>query len=107
VVTGEWPPRPVDWESMTRAQRKTWKKRGDKQRGCPITCDLGGALLPPSLGKEVRIAAAHGMAEAAGVGAAQATGAKAAAEAESVTAGVPSGQRPKPANWESMTKAQL
>jgi len=32
-------------------------------------------------------------------GRAVATGAKAAAEAESVTDGAPSGQRPKPANW--------
>jgi len=28
------------------------------------------------------------------------------AEAESVTHGEPSGKRPKPANWGSMTKAQ-
>ena len=34
------------------------------------------------------------------------TGAKAAAEAESVTHKAPSGKRPKPANWESMTKTQ-
>jgi len=38
-------------------------------------------------------------------GGAAATGPKAAAKAESVTDGAPSGQRPKPANWESMTKA--
>jgi len=89
VMTGVLPPRPVDWESMTRTQRKTWKNRGGKQRGCPGPCDLGGALLPPSLGAVVGVAAAHEMAEAAGVGAAQATGAKAAVEAESVTAGAP------------------
>ena len=39
-------------------------------------------------------------------GGAAETGAKAAAEAESMTDGAPSGQRLKPANWESMTKAQ-
>ena len=39
-------------------------------------------------------------------GGAAATGAKAAAEAKPVTDGAPSGQRPKPVNWGSMTKAQ-
>ena len=39
-------------------------------------------------------------------GGAAATGAKAAAEAESVADGAPSSQRPKPAKWGSMTKAQ-
>jgi len=37
---------------------------------------------------------------------AAATGAKAAAEADSVAVGAPGGQRSKPANWGSMTKAQ-
>ena len=39
-------------------------------------------------------------------GEAASTGAKAAAEADSVTDGAPIGQRPKPANWGSMTKNQ-
>ena len=53
-------------------------------------------------GVAARAAAANGMAEAAEVGA----GAEAAAETESGAAGAPSGQRPKPANRESMIEAQ-
>jgi len=45
-------------------------------------------------------------AAATAAGEAAAAGAKAAAEAEAVTDGAPCGQRPKPANWGSMTKAQ-
>ena len=40
------------------------------------------------------------------VGAAQMTGAEAVAEAGPAVAAAPRGQRPKPANWGSMTKAQ-
>ena len=48
----------------------------------------------------------RGMAGAVEVGAAQITGAEAAVEAGPAVAGTPRGQRPKPANWGSMTKAQ-
>jgi len=67
---GVSPSRPSNWEAMTRAQKMAWKKRGGKQRRCPGPCDQGGALLPPSLGAVAIIATAHGMAEAAEVGAA-------------------------------------
>ena len=64
------PPRPADWKFMTRAQWKTWKKQGGKHRDRPGPCNLGGALLPPSLGTVAKIVTAHGMAEATEVGAA-------------------------------------
>jgi len=69
------PPRPVDWAAARAA----------------------GAAEDGQMG--------NASAAAAAAGEATATGAKVAAEAESVTDGAPSGKRPKPANWGSITKA--
>ena len=72
------PPGPVDWAAAGAA-------------GAAKDGQMGNASA------EVAMTAA---------GEAAATGAKAAAEAESVTDGAPSGQRPKPANWGDFTKAR-
>jgi len=75
------------WTGRTKTQ-KNWKPGA---AGAAEDWQMGNA------GAEAATTAACGAA---------ATGAKAAAEAESVTDATPSGQRPKPANWGEMSKNQ-
>jgi len=80
--------------------------RTEEASGVTTAGAAGAAEVPGKWATRARSAEAATTATTA-TGGAVATGSKAAAEAESVTHGAPSGQRPKPANWwGSMTKAQ-
>jgi hypothetical protein len=75
-------------------------------RGTPHAAVAGAGAAATTTGATVGAVAARGMAGAVEVGPAQITGAEAASEAGPAVAGAPRGQRPKSANWGSMTKAQ-